>query len=178
MDTYECMRVCSCGDRRAYGEMYMARCDGQLGHACHGGHLCVTASPDCVRYRRCMRACAHAIGWQSRLCRRLDRRRSRRPSSAVPPVCPAAHARRSNLCARATRLRVVSKLCVFARCAMVLTRACVRSFVCVRACGRACVLAGTCVRLGVCGPSRGTAGTGGNYSSAHGAWTAACALCV
>jgi hypothetical protein len=64
-----------------------------------------------------------------------------------PYVCPAAHVRRSDLCACA-RLRVDSKLCVFAPCAMLLARACVRSCVCVRACMRAtaCVRASVCAR--------------------------------
>jgi hypothetical protein len=87
--------------------------------------------------------------WKMHACvRACDRQpsrlpTSRRPSSAVPPVHPAAYARRSNLCAR-TRLRIDSKLCVFARCAMVLMRACVRPCVCVRACK--CVRASVCAR--------------------------------
>jgi hypothetical protein len=93
-----------------------------------------------------MHAGVRACDRQSRLCRRLDRRRSRRPSSAVPPVCPAAHARRSNICAR-VRLRVDATSCVCARCAMVINRASVRLRVCVRACvwvrARAC--ASVCV---------------------------------
>jgi hypothetical protein len=107
----------------------------------------------------CVRACAHAIGWQWRRRRRLDRRlrcrRSRRPSSAVPPVRPAAIARRSNPCATPRCRRVVSLLYDG-------PLPCVCAFVCVRA--TACV----CVRVGVCRPSRGTAGIGGVYSSARG----------
>ncbi len=136
--TYECMRVCLCLDRRAY----MARCDGQLGHGCCCRYLCITASPDCVPHRSCMRAGVCACDPQSRHRRRLDRRRSRRPFSAVTPVSHAPHVRRSNLCARA-RLRVDATPCVFARCAMLLTRACVRP-VCLRACVQ--LRATACVR--------------------------------
>ncbi len=139
-----CAFVCFCVDRRA------SRCDGQLGlpavaGTCASQHRLIAYDSEDA----CMLACTHAIGWQSRLCRRLGRRRSQRPSSAVPPVRPAAYVRCSNLCARA-RFRVDSKLFVFARCAMVLTRACVRLCVCVRACMRACVQLRTSVCACVC----------------------------
>jgi hypothetical protein len=93
-----------------------------------------------------MHACVCACGRQSRHRRRLDRRLARRPSSAVPPLSPAAYARRSNLCARA-RLRVDIKLCVFAHCAMVLY-ACVCAscvFACMRASACKCVCSWVCV---------------------------------
>jgi hypothetical protein len=58
-----------------------------------------------------------------------------------------AYVRRSNLCARA-RLRVDATSCVCARCAMVLTHACVPPCVGVRLC--VCVRACQCVQVFVC----------------------------
>jgi hypothetical protein len=138
--------------------------DRQLGHACRGGHLCVTASPDCIRYRRCMlRARMRSVG--SRDAAAV----STADVCADPPrryrPCAQLHMRAVRICARA-RLRVDSKLCVFARCAIVLTRACVRP-VCLRVCMHACKCVQVRACVSVCGPSRGTAGTGGIYRSAR-----------
>ena len=145
----------------------MARCDRQLGHACRGGYLCVTASPDCVRYRSCMRACAHAIGSDSAAVSTADSAADVRadPSRRYRP-CAQLHMRAIRIYARA-RFRVDSKLCVCAHCAMVLNRACVCVSACVRACVRVreSVCARACVRASM--PSRGTAGTGGIDRSAR-----------
>ncbi len=84
------------------------------------------------------------------------------------PMCAQLHTCAVRICARA-RDSALTASCVFSRlvrcCLRV--RVCVRVFACVRACVqlRACVQ--VCVRVGVCWPSRGTAGTSRSYRSAR-----------